>query len=241
MDWTKVAALIKDDAPLLSGLLGGSVGLAVTTAAKLISHALSVPGDPDSVLTALGQVGGMQKVKDTESSHGPMLEQLTLSAAQSQMQQELELAGIAAADREAARQAQIGLKDWVPKALAVGVSLAFFLTIAALLIPGISNGSKDNQMLNVVVGALGTAWITIIGFYFGTSAGSARKTELLASSAQIQRDRGVAARGETKQTSEGQNASLLTTGSAESSTDNITHSLSSVAPGGQGQIYDGAS
>ena len=38
----------------------------------------------------------------------------------------------------------------------------------------------NRDLVNVVVGALGTAWISIIGYYFGTSAGSMRKTELLA-------------------------------------------------------------
>ncbi len=39
---------------------------------------------------------------------------------------------------------------------------------------------ENRDPVNVVIGALGTAWISIIGYYFGTSAGSMRKTELLA-------------------------------------------------------------
>jgi hypothetical protein len=60
----------------------------------------------------------------------------------------------------------------------VAVTADFFgilLLIAFQPFPGVN---KD--LVNVIVGALGTAWISIIGYYFGKSIGSMRKAESLA-------------------------------------------------------------
>jgi hypothetical protein len=40
----------------------------------------------------------------------------------------------------------------------------------------------DNRVLDTLVGGLSTAWAMVIGYYFGSSASSDRKTELLARS-----------------------------------------------------------
>lgn len=40
----------------------------------------------------------------------------------------------------------------------------------------------DNRVLDTLVGGLSTAWAMVIGYYFGSSASSDRKTELLAKS-----------------------------------------------------------
>jgi len=43
----------------------------------------------------------------------------------------------------------------------------------------------NKDILNIMIGVLGTAWISIIGFYFGNSQGSQQKDILLANSTQI--------------------------------------------------------
>jgi hypothetical protein len=72
----------------------------------------------------------------------------------------------------------IANRDWVPKVLAMAVTGGFFGILLLMALRALPHENRD--LVNVVIGALGTAWISIIGYYFGTSAGSMRKTELLA-------------------------------------------------------------
>lgn len=178
MDWSKVASSIGSTAPLLAGLIGGPVGLGVTAAAAIISHALGTPNDPDAIETALNDPTALDKVRQAEGANSVQLQQLMVTAAQARLAYETDMARIEAGDRADARAMGIANKDWVPKALAMAVTAGFFGILLLMALRALPHENRD--LVNVVIGALGTAWISIIGYYFGTSAGSMRKTELLA-------------------------------------------------------------
>jgi hypothetical protein len=178
MDWSKVATNIGSTAPLLAGLVSGPVGLGVTAAAAIISHALGTPSDPSFVEPALNDPGALEKIRQAESANSLQLQQLVVTAAQARLAHESDMARIEADDRANARAMGTTNRDWVPKVLAMAVTVGFFGILMLMAFQPLPGPNKD--LVNVIVGALGTAWISIIGYYFGTSAGSMRKTELLA-------------------------------------------------------------
>ncbi|SAL61447.1 hypothetical protein AWB74_03109 [Caballeronia arvi] len=231
MDWSKVASTIGAKAPLLAGLIGGPVGLGVTTAAAIISHALGTPSDPDVVETALNDPDALDKIGRAESANSLQLQQLVVAAAQARLTFEADMARIAAGDRADARAMGIANKDWVPKVLAMCVTVGFFGILLLMALRALPEPNRD--LVNVVVGALGTAWISIIGYYFGTSAGSMRKTELLAQpSVPITSETAVTLRdpapasGSTARDASGAHAD---------------HAPRAFVPGGQGPIFTGGS
>jgi len=83
-------------------------------------------------------------------------------------------------DRANARARQVSLKDWFPTVLASVVTAGFFSVLALVIFHGVPDSARD--MSNILIGVLGTAWVSIIGYYFGTSAGSEAKTQLIADS-----------------------------------------------------------
>lgn len=178
MDWTKVASTIGGTAPLLAGLIGGPIGLGVTAAGTILSHVLGTANDPTSVAAALEDPAALEKVRQAENANSMQLQQLAVTAAQAQLAHEIEMERNAAADRDSARKREMQTGDWVPKALAMAVTVGFFSLLLLMTMRGMPDENRD--LLNVVLGTLGTAWVSIIGYYFGTSVGSARKTELLA-------------------------------------------------------------
>jgi hypothetical protein len=89
----------------------------------------------------------------------------------------LDLEKIAADDRASARAMQVATKSWIPGVLAVGVSIGFFGLLTMLLLHAPPPSSE--KVLDVMTGSLGTAWIMVMGYYFGSSAGSAAKDATL--------------------------------------------------------------
>lgn len=53
----------------------------------------------------------------------------------------------------------------------------FFVLLALLVLSAVPNENMD--LLNLVVGALIGSFATVVGYFYGSSAGSARKDEIL--------------------------------------------------------------
>jgi hypothetical protein len=112
----------------------------------------------------------------------------------------------ATSPRETSRLRQIAAHNWTATALAFITTIGFFFLIAALLLvtwagsgspapagaptnPAATTAAAGtlgaltegpfHNLLNTLVGIVGTGWATIIGYYFGSSTGSRQKTETL--------------------------------------------------------------
>jgi hypothetical protein len=157
MDW------LAQIAPGIATALGGPLaGLAVTA----ISKALGVDE---------------KDVQSTIDSGKLTADQLaSLKQAEIQLQAQAQELGLnfeklAVDDRKSARDMQSTTKSIVPPLLALLVTIGFFGILTALML---GYAQKSDELM-IMLGSLGTAWTGIIGFYFGSSAGSQRKDELL--------------------------------------------------------------
>ena len=92
---------------------------------------------------------------------------------------EVDLERISAGDRDSARKMQSSTRSFVPAFLAISVSLGFFGILGYMLVVGIKKDMAGGDALLLMLGSLGTAWIMVMSFYFGTTLGSSRKDETI--------------------------------------------------------------
>lgn len=89
-----------------------------------------------------------------------------------------DLEAIAAGDRASARDMQKSVRSWVPSALAILVTSGFVGILAGSMTGVLKIG--DNQAMMLLLGSLTTGWGTVMAYYFGSTAGSAQKTDIIA-------------------------------------------------------------
>ena len=159
MDW------LKQIAPTIASALGGPLaGMAVSA----ISKAIGV--DEDKVQDAIAN----------NKLNADQVAQIKIAEIELQKQaQELGLnfEKLAVDDRKSAREMQATTRSWVPPLLAAAVTIGFFAILGGMMFGKMS--VADNTALTMMLGSLGTAWTGIIAYYFGSSAGSQAKTEML--------------------------------------------------------------
>ena len=159
--------LIGSVAPTIATALGGPVaGMAV----KAISGALfgHDGASKDDIMTALANPTGDQlaALKKIDADFAVQMKAL-----------DIDLERIAAGDRASARDMQKETRDWIPRALAVSVTVGFFAILLYMLVYGLP--TTGNEALLLLLGALQTAWGGIIAFYFGSSSGSQKKDQMI--------------------------------------------------------------
>lgn len=166
-DWKSI---VKSLAPMLGTALGGPLG---GIAGAALSKALGTKdADPSTLAAAIQGATPDQLAAIQAADHDFKIQMAKLG-----FENESALEKIAADDRANARGREIAVRDKMPAFLAAGITLGFFGVLAFMLRREIPSSSRD--VLNVMLGSLGTAWIGVTTYYFGSSAGSARKTEMM--------------------------------------------------------------
>lgn len=85
---------------------------------------------------------------------------------------------IAAADRASARDREKVVRDKMPMILGLSVTAGFFGLVALMAFHPFPLETKD--VFLILVGALTVGWKDVMGYFLGSSAGSAEKTRILA-------------------------------------------------------------
>jgi len=173
-DWK---SMIKSVAPMIGTALGGPFGGAATKVlVNVLDPANKTDAHDDEQVSALvaDAMGDLNKVAQIQQAE----QQFKVQMAQLGFENEKALAEVGFKDRDSARNREIQIRDWTPKVLGFIITLGFFGILVFMLKHDIPDKSRD--VLNIMLGALGTAWISVVTYYFGSSAGSDRKTEMLA-------------------------------------------------------------
>ena len=154
---------IESIAPTIASCLGGPLaGLAVEALSKAIGVDPSAVQDTinSGKLTA-DQIASIQSAE------------IALKAKAQEMN--LDFEQLAVQDRKSARDMQTTTKSFIPPLLALIITLGFFGILVGMMTGKVT--SSDALML--LLGSLGTAWTGVISFYFGSSASSQNKDQLL--------------------------------------------------------------
>lgn len=162
---TKALQVLKTVAPLLGTAIGGPFG---TLAGTAISAALGTTDDKsteDALLAATPDK--LISLRAAESDFKLKMRELDISEEK-----------LAFDDTASARQREIDVKDHTPAVLAYFVTAGFFFTLGYMLVYG--KPAIGGDVMLVMVGSLGTAWATIIAYYYGSSSSAARKDKALA-------------------------------------------------------------
>ena len=158
MDW------LKQIAPTIATALGGPLaGMAVSA----ISKAVGVEPDQVQDMNANNKLSAEQiaQVKLAEIELQKQAQELGLNFAKLEVE-----------DRKSAREMQATTRSMMPPILAGAVTVGFFSIMVLMFFNKVDS---NNPAILMMLGSLGTAWTGIIAYYFGSSAGSQAKTDLL--------------------------------------------------------------
>lgn len=177
MNWSDIAAAVGKSAPILGTLVAGPAGGAI---GGLIAAALGTSNTPDAIHNAIAtDPAAALKLAQYESDNNVKLQGMLYAHADNIIAAQTAAIQADVEDRKSAREREVNTKDSItPQLLALGVTLGFFGVLFTLLFYG--KPATGGDALLVMLGALGGAWASIIAYYFGSSSGSDRKTELMA-------------------------------------------------------------
>jgi len=166
--WLATAAslVVPGAGPIIS-LAAGALTKGLGSPVKADSQSIS-----DAISTAMANPDQLATLKKIDDDFAVQMRQLGF--------QELEdVLKIQADDVANARAREVALRDWYPKVLASAVVISCLFGEFAYFHWG-APANAAPELIGRILGTLDNALILVLGYYFGSSVGSDRKTELLA-------------------------------------------------------------
>lgn len=169
MDWKNLIGTV---APWIGTALGGPLG---GMAVSAIADALGLSEKTeDAIKTALSGATPEQMLalKQADQQFSMRMQELGFQNTQA-------LEKIAADDRDSARKRETAVMDYTPRILAYLIVGGFLGMAYGVLFKQMS---ADSVLAGTIIGYLSAKAEQVAAYYFGSTAGSKQKTELLANS-----------------------------------------------------------
>jgi hypothetical protein len=180
MNLNDIGNFVVKYAPTLGLALTSPAGAAVAIANVVASAFGGDIKEPQSLLNKMQSDPELQiKLLQIQRDYDIKCQQIIADMEFKQLDHEEELYKADVQDRESARTANNGnqnnnKRDFMPPVIAVLVIVGFYGSIASIML--VNHNEADRDILYMLLGVLGTAFISIINYYFGSSAGSRDKT-----------------------------------------------------------------
>jgi len=166
MDWMDT---LKKLAPTVaSAFLGPLGGVAVAAVGNLL-------GVSDATQDKIGQVISNSLLTPEQVAS---IKTLELQYQNDEKERNFKYSELEFKDSQSAREMQISTHSTTPTILSYLITGGFF----SILIHMMSDSYVSSEPLLVMLGSLGTAWVAVVNFWFGSSHGSQSKDVLLANS-----------------------------------------------------------
>jgi len=163
---SKALQILQTVAPTVALAVGGPFG---PLASAAISAALGTPkGDDKAAEAALLSATPDQLLALTKENDDFQVQMKKLGIEEQKLVYD---------DVANARSREIAVRDKLPAILAISVTVGFFAVLLIMLFRGVP--ATGSEAFLVMLGSLGTAWAGVMGYYFGSSSGSASKTDAL--------------------------------------------------------------
>lgn len=162
-------SILEQVAPTIASMIGGPfAGMGVSAIEKALG--LQPTGDKNAALQAVANATPEQllALKQEDNRHEEALAKLDIDRDTLAMQ-----------DRDSARKMQIETKDLTPRVIAIVTFVGFFATLAWIALGKMPAGTVGSESFTLLLGSLGTILTQIVAYYFGSSAGSAKKDDTL--------------------------------------------------------------
>jgi len=169
--WNKVKSVLKVSAPLLANAIAPGAGGA---AVNIVSGILGCNPDPISIENQIATATPTQlaELKTLSLKHKELLIELSLENEKAYL-----------ADKQNARKREMeivkatGKRDFFLPVFTIIITAGFFGLLYLLSVQTIPY--ENRQMVNIMLGTLGTCFVGANTYYFGTSKSSSDKNKLI--------------------------------------------------------------